>query len=85
MEIQRQEIMILSYITPEIVEEINRNLDRLFWPAFNKFKEWFYTYQIETAIEDKIKHLLLVVIVGFLFIKAKNFVQDFNDKYNFFR
>ena len=77
--------MKIQIFTPELIEETNQNLLQLWAPEFIKIKEGIISYIIETTLQEKINHAILVIVIFYATTRFLNFWHEFNEKHNIFR
>ena len=75
----------MAYITPELTDEINKNIIEFFLPKFEAFKEYIYNYITENNITDIAKDVAVVAIGFIAFTKFIKHISDINDRYQLFR
>lgn len=63
--------MKISYITPEIINEINKGIADSFLPDFEKMRQKLYEIMITATIENIVEHSIKIgiIIITFIFIK----------------
>lgn len=72
-------------ITPELAEQILRNTIKHLMPNAKKFLLDLIQHLINSKLDEKEIIIIVSLVAVFLFIKARTWLTDLNEKYQFYQ